>query len=182
MAVAAQLLQLKEMIALKEGRLHRERLPSSTLSCGLPKAAITEITGTAKIEWVIQFLKENPTLKVFWVETKFSLYPPALYLRGLNTNRFVFAECGAELFLSLRKALRCQVFECVISPSVFSELKKLKALQLLTEKANCSLILLAERASCAWPIQVQFDVHRDQIGLQVFIKKNKGGQEIGEIK
>ncbi|MDR3608642.1 MAG: hypothetical protein P4M08_14865 [Oligoflexia bacterium] len=172
---ADKILELRELIARKEGKLSRERLPSSTLSCGIPKAGITEIAGNFQVEWVISFFRENPALKVFWIERGFSLLPTALYQRGVNPDRFIFAEGGDELFPCIRKALRCQVFECVVAPSVFTEERVLKALQLLSEKADSSLLLLARELKSSWPISLQFEVNRGATpkSFEIMLKKNK---------
>ena len=179
----AKILELRELIAQKEGKLSlRERLPSSTLSCGIPRAAITEIAGSAKIEWILQFLKENALLKVFWVEADFTLFPTGIHQRGLQPSRFVFAEGGDDVFKTLRGALRCQVFECVVAPNAFPEEKMLKALQLLSEKSNASVLLLNESLQASWPITTQFEVHRGPRGrgFEIELKKNKGTSEQAE--
>jgi hypothetical protein len=167
---------LKELIAQKEGRIFRERIPSSSLSCGVPQGAIVEISGHAKVEWLISFFKENPSLKIFWMESHFTLFPPALHQRGICLDHFVFAEVGDDLFPNIRKALRCQVFECIVSPSEYSNEKLLKALQLLTERANAIVFLLADRLQSSWPITLQFEVNRCPFtqNFLVEIKKNKG--------
>lgn len=176
---------LKDLIAQQERQVSRDRFPASTISCGVLRGALTEISGTAKLEWVIQFLKENPTLKVFWLERDFSLFPPALYQRGLDPSRFIFAECKDEVFITLRKALRCQVFECIITPSVFKEEKILKALQLLAERANASVFLLSEELQSSWPISMQFEVHRSIYPneLEIRLHKNKrGNKSMGTVE
>ena len=169
--------ELRQIIAEKEGRVLRGFLPSSTLASGIPKGAISEIAGTARIEWVAQFLSENPRLNVFWAEKVFSLFPTAFYQRGISLNRFIFAECGDELFASVRKALRSQVFQCVVSPLKFPDEKFLKALQLLTERSNCSLLLLSERIEPRWPICLQVRVNQTagESAFEIDIYKNKRG-------
>jgi hypothetical protein len=64
----------------------------------------------------------------------------------------------AEPYSALRRAIQSQLFEVVISPSVFEEDRLLKGLQLLTEKSNCVLFLVAKQLKPAWPIAVQLDV------------------------
>lgn len=179
MSAQVKILELRELIAQKEGRHTRERYPSSTLSCGVPKGAITEITGTAKDEWVVNFLIENPSVKVFWAETKFSLNPVALHQMGLSPSRLIFGDCGDDIFSSVRMALRSQAFECVVSPNVYLEEKMLKALQLLAEKSNASVLLLTEELKSAWPISLQFKVDRGfkGRGFSIELKKNKGTQD-----
>ncbi|MBC7385142.1 MAG: hypothetical protein H7301_03140 [Cryobacterium sp.] len=177
-AEPAKILELREMITQKEGRHTHERFASSTLSCGVPRGALTEVSGSAKTEWLIQFLRENPSLKVFWAEVRFSLLPTALHQRGVDASRLLFAECGDELFSAVRMALRCQVFQCIVSPSIYREEKMLKALQLLAEKSNATVFLLTEELQSAWPIKLQFGVKRGILGkgFEIELKKNKGGE------
>ena len=167
---------LKGLIAEKEGRMSRDRLPSSSLVCGVPRGALVEVAGHARVEWVVSFLKENPTLKILWIENSFTLFPPALHQRGVDLDHFVFAEVGPDLFSCVRKALRSQVFECIISPSRYSEERIMKALQLLAEKANSTVILLSEDLQSSWPISLQFEVSscRSSKNFLIHLKKNKG--------
>ncbi|RYZ63991.1 MAG: hypothetical protein EOP09_16695, partial [Proteobacteria bacterium] len=113
---SAAILELRDLIAQKEGRHARERLPSRSLTVGIPRGAIVELSGTAKIEWVLEFLKDNPSLKVFWAESQFTLLPTAIHQRGVDPSRILFADCGEDLFPAIRMALRSQVFECMIAP------------------------------------------------------------------
>lgn len=166
------------MIAQKETKLSEERFVSSSLWCGIPKGAITEIIGTAKIEWILSFLRENPDIKVLWIEEKFLLNPPSIYQRGIDLNRFLFVECGPELYETVRKALQFQVFGCIILPSAFSDLRILKAVQLLSERSHSSVILLADKLQSSWPISVQFEVHWSNgwNNFNIKIHKNKRGK------
>ncbi len=158
--------------------LLRYRLSSSSLSCGIPMGAITEISGSAKLEWLMQFLLEHQELRVFWIEQQFLLNPQALLQRGLTPDRFIFAECFQDLFACCRKALQSQMFQCIVAPHVFDDPSSLKALQLFSEKFNVMLVLLAEHSSRqAWPLTLQFAVNRlgASEGLAIDLQKNKGG-------
>jgi hypothetical protein len=156
-------LSREELIAIVERTqktLSRERLPSSSYAAGLPRAALTELTGTAKVEWLIGFFNENPTLKILWLEENFTLLPTSLLQLGVSPNRIVYVEAKKELVKHLRKALKCQVFDCLVAPSIFEEERVLKALQLLSERANAATILLAKEHRKAWPISVQLEIDR----------------------
>lgn len=176
--------ELRQLIAEKEGRILRGLWPSSSLACGVPKSAISEISGTAKIEWLAQFFRENPTLIVFWAEEKYNLLPTAFSQRGISLNRFIFADCGKELFVTLRKALRSHVFNCVVAPNQFEEERPLKALQLLTERCHSSLILLTEEIKPKWPVCLQVEIDHapsaaaDDAHFLIRIVKNKRSHSI----
>lgn len=171
----ATLHELKAFIAQKENHLLRQGYSCSSLPFLIPQGALVEIAGTSKVEWLISFLGENPSLKTFWTEPEFSLLPTALYQRGLNMDQMLFVEAGSQVFSVVRKVLRSQVFPCVVTPSIFQDEKTLKALQLLAEKSNATVFLLAQALSSAWPISLQFEVHRSlsHPGFEIFLKRNK---------
>ena len=106
---------LREKIGAIQGHSERGVHPCSTFEPGIPQGALVELIGHQKLEWLCSFFKENPTLNVFWAEPVFTLLPTALQQRGVNLERFLFAETGTEksdsLFKPVRQALRAQVFE-----------------------------------------------------------------------
>lgn len=160
------------------GHSTRERIASSLLSEGIPRGALIEVCGPSRVEWCLAFLREHPELKVCWIEEKFTLLPTALKQRGCNLEHFLFVEAGEELFKPLRKAIRSQVFDVLVAPSAFDDDRALKALQLLTEKANASLFLLGSKPRTAWQISVQLDCKRAPVGAvpeaQVLKYKTRG--------
>jgi hypothetical protein len=155
----------------KTQKVTRERLPSSTYENGIPRSAITEICGSAKVEWLVHFFSDNPSLKILWVEQNFTLLPTSFLQLGLNPNRVIYVEAKKDPVKLLRKALKFQIFDCIVAPSVFEEERVLKALQLLSEKANAATLLLGETPRKAWPIALQLEIHR---------KANKTGNKFGK--
>lgn len=151
---------LREKIGAIQGHLKRGTLSHSAFAAGIPQGALVELVGHQKLEWLCLFFKENPELKVFWAEPQFTLLPTALQQRGVNLDHFLFAETGDQLFKPVRLALRAQVFECIVVPSLFEEEKTLKALQLLSEKANSTVFLLGQEPQSSWPISVQLKISR----------------------
>ena len=155
-------LSREELIRIIEEtqKVSRERLPSSTYENGIPRSAITELCGHAKVEWLLHFFRDNPELKILWVEQNFTLLPTSFLQRGLNPNRILYVEAKKDSIKVLRKALKFQIFDCIVAPSVFAEERTLKALQLLSEKANTATILLANEARKSWPISLQLQINR----------------------
>jgi hypothetical protein len=185
---------LREKINALSGTHSRDVYPSSRLSLGVPQGALIELAGPQKLEWLCEFFKENSSLNVFWAEPTFTLLPTALQQRGVNLDHFLFAETGAcsngqadeALFKPIRKALRGQVFECIVAPSLFEEEKTLKALQLLSEKANATMFLLSPSSShssprsAPWPISVQLKISRgpsteNPFAIEILKYKTRGG-------
>lgn len=168
-----QLAALREQIGAILSHSTPERLASSLLPEGIPRGSLVELTGHARVEWCLAFLREHPELKVCWIEERFTLLPTAIQQRGCNLEHFLFVEAGPELFKPLRKSIRSQVFDVLVAPSVFEDDRALKALQLLTEKANTALFLLAAKPATAWQISVQLECQHGENGVKTKILKYK---------
>lgn len=142
----------------------------------IPKGAVVEILGNKKYEWFIQFLIHNPEIKTFWAEKEQQVLPTALQQRGLNLDQITFGIFGEDSYLSLRKVIQSQVFDVIISPNLFKELKVLRAFQLMTEKSNNTLFLVGQKApSTAWPISLQLEISQKGQGIEVEILKQRYG-------
>src|SRR3954469_21692769 len=99
------LIEIREKLhTLGCGLEQRDFLNSQTVPGGVPRGVICEITGTARTEWVITLLNENPELMTFWVEEKLSILPTAIHQRGVDLSRILLAEAEDKLFQALRKA------------------------------------------------------------------------------
>ncbi len=154
---------------------YRDQLTENP-SVAIPKGAVVEILGNKKYEWFIQFLIQNPEIKTFWAEKEQQVLPTALQQRGLNLDRITFGIFGEDSYLSLRKVIQSQVFDVIISPNLFQELKLLRAFQLMTEKSNNTLFLVGQKtASTAWPISLQLDISKKGKGIDVEILKQRYG-------
>src|SRR5689334_19570108 len=109
MAVSSRpsLIELREKLGHSEGKVEcREFLKCQTIPGGVPRGVICEITGTARTEWVLSILHENPEVVTFWVEDKLSIFPTAIHQRGINLSQILMAEAADRVFQTLRKALR----------------------------------------------------------------------------
>lgn len=150
------------MIGAVDVTLPREAWPAPGLPDGVPKGAVVEILGPQKFEWLIQFLKEHPELKVFWAEKTQQVLPTALSQRGLDLRQISFGILGDDCFVSLRKIIQSQVYEIILAPNLFKDLKMFRAFQLLTEKANNTLFLVGQKTPCtAWPISLQLQISKN---------------------
>jgi hypothetical protein len=139
----------------------RERYPFSSAPLGIPRGALTEITGHGKTEVMIRFLSENPRLRVAWIEDEMSVYPCAILQRGVRLDRVLFVEAGRDLFWAVSQCLRSGLFECVVlSYQRNLDEKTYRRLQLEVEKADIGLFLLPEMPQKAWPISMKLQVER----------------------
>ncbi len=175
---SASILSLREKIGDLLGRRTKDRIQVSTLPDGIPKGTIVEVTGPARVEWVLHFLSENRDLGVAWVEEKFESLPTAFEQRGVNLEKLFFVEAGENTLRAVRTSLRGKAFPCIVAPNLFQkDEKKLKALRLLAEKANSVLILLSKKPHASWTIAFQLEaLRREKDGsFRLRVLKDKGG-------
>ena len=137
----------------------REFLICDSIPGGVPRGVICEVVGSARTEWTLNLLKQNPSLNTFWAEEQLTLLPTAVQQRGVELSRILMAEAGDQLFQSLRKALRSHLFDCVVLPGAIHEVKMLKALQLFARESNSAVIFLSKNAKQAWAIPFQVSVN-----------------------
>jgi len=165
-ASAVSLESLRSLIKSVEKPARRERFPFSSVAPGIPRGAIIEIAGAGKTEVIIQFLAENPTLRVAWVEDHMTVYPCAIVQRRVALHRLLFIEARREVIWALLQVLRSGLFECVVvsSKEKFNE-NSLRRLQLEAEKAHVGFFLLSEKQSNAWPIAMKLKVDRQRLNL-----------------
>jgi hypothetical protein len=141
-------------------------LPFSLLPLGLPRGALTELSGPdggGKTEAAIRALAENPEVRAAWVEESLTVYPCAFPALGVPMERVLFAEPGRELLWTVHQLLRSRLFGIVVAApgEALTELE-LRRLQLSAERSRSSLILLREHPTLRrnWPIRVQAEIRR----------------------
>jgi hypothetical protein len=173
--MSAQLEKIKNLRMLMSeitGPVQKEFFRADGVPGGIPRGALVELCGSRKTEWVIQFLCANESVQAFWLEKEQSILPTAIQQRGVNLERLTFGVVE-ELYPAVRRVIQSQLFEAVVVPSVFDELRVLKALQLLAEKANTTVFLLAKKPQAAFPISVQLDVKGKGSNLDIAVLKHK---------
>lgn len=152
---------LKHLLA---DRTEKEVLPFSLLPCGITRGAITEISGTGKTEFVLHFLKENPELKIAWIEKSFSAYPFAFLQKEIDLKRILFIDGQKDLDWCVYQALRSQAFQSVVVYCENLSLKSLRRIQLHSEKSLASTIWLTDEPKSAWPVSLRLHVERGDKG------------------
>ena len=159
--------RLRAILGTSQPPVSREGFAFSLLKPGIPRGAITEISGSpgsGKSEVVLKFLAEtSPSLRVAWIEEDFTIYPCALPPAGVDLSRVLFSHAGSRASWSTHQILRSQLFGVVVLNAFIREEVELRRLQLAAEKSQTSLILLSETPRLAgnWPIQLQIRVARD---------------------
>lgn len=161
MGASEKIHQLKLILGDQFTLAPKESWKAPHVASGVPKGALVELIGTAKVEWLLTFLQAHPEAQVFWYEKKQKILPTAFVQRGVALERVTFALLEKDLMTSLRRVIQSQIFDVIVGPNEFHEIKTYKALQLLSEKANSTFFLLGgERPSQAWPISMQLQIQR----------------------
>ncbi len=156
----SKLSEIREKLAQFQGNLQPvEFLLCDTVPGGIPRGVICEVTGTARTEWLLRFLKQNPSLSTFWAETALTILPTAIQQRGIELDRILIAETGEKLFQTLRKALKSKLFDCVVLPGTIEETKIIKALQLFARESNACVFFLSRTVKNAWAIPFQLEAN-----------------------
>ena len=101
----------------KTTRSEKEKYEFSLCPGGLPRGVLIELAGFGKTEVLIQFLKENPKLRVAWIEESLTIYPSAVAQRSVALSRVLFIEAHAEIFWATYQVLRSNLFDCVVLSS-----------------------------------------------------------------
>jgi len=145
--------------------------PFSWLAGGLPKVGLIGIhgsLGSGKTQAVIQFLNENPDLKVAWIESSFTLYPNALSLYGMSLNQALFLHCGSlssSVFWSATQVLMSQLFQiAILYHPLFAEIE-LRRLQILARQTQTLILILqdsdSKRSQVHWPFLLELETRRN---------------------
>lgn len=159
---------LRELQSLVSPR-RREIYAFSDYAKGIPRGAITEISGahgSGKTELALRFIAENPKAHVAWVEDQFTAYPCAFAQHGVELGRVLFAEAGDQALWTTLQMLRSGIFGIIVlSLSKQLEQIELRRLQLASEQAHTSLVLLTETPTLqgAWPIALQLEVNQRRL-------------------
>jgi len=168
---------LDELRSLLHTKIRKEAVGFSLLPSGIPKGAITSISGVGKTEFVLQLLSEQPDLKVAWIEDSFSIFPFGFVQRKIKLDRILFVDAGKDLFWATLEALRSQTFTVVVFYGETSDLSLLRRVQLETEKSNAMTLWLSPEPPALWPVSLQLQVQKRRNGLinslEVQILKSK---------
>lgn len=138
----------------------------SKIAGGIPRSGITEFcgpSGSGKTELLLQALAENPESRIAWIESPSTIHPRSFLQHGVALERVLFCNPGSELSWCAQQVLRSGIFEfVVIVPKVPLAPTVLRRIQLATEQARSSTILLSEKptAAGAWTIRLQFQAGR----------------------
>jgi hypothetical protein len=161
-----------EMSALQELRVRigaiekfsrEQALPYSLLSQGMPKGVLVEMTGAGKTESAVRFLAENPELGAAWIESSFSLYPPAVAQRQRSLENTFFVEAGKDSAWAASTILRSRLFPVVVYKAPYRDERELRRFQLLAERSRATMLLLGAKPLASWPIALSLEVRERKL-------------------
>lgn len=178
--------KLREILGHFRPPFSQETFSFSLERDGIPRGAITEISGSpgsGKSEAVLKFIAElPPSLRVAWVEEDFTVYPCALPQAGVDLSRVLFSWAGDQACWSAHQVLRSQLFPVVVLMAKIEESIELRRLQLIAEKSGSSLILLSDepRLRDHWPIRLQLRASRDPLTRRCRLERVRRTGSAGE--
>jgi hypothetical protein len=167
-------LSLNELRSLLSLHSQREFLPLNCFqAAGIPKGAITEISGFGKTDFVAQIMQEHKGVRIAWVEENFSIFPFAFWQRDLDLHRILFIESGKQTEWVILQILKAQIFKIVVFYVENFELTALRRIQLASEKANVVSLWLTDKPHSLWPVSLQLQIVRNQYGTAPIILKQR---------
>lgn len=153
-------LRFQELRAQVHAHYQKQTLSCSLVGQGIPRGAITEITGVGKTELAVRLIAEHPALRVAWIEEKLSIFPFALLQRGIGLDRVLFVDAGPDLAWSVLQVLKAQLFPVVVVYAENLDLNTLRRVQLAAETANAATLWLADEPKNLWPVSLQLQSYR----------------------
>lgn len=169
MKEAYSLEQLRSLMRVTE----KESVACPGLELGLPKGAITEISGAGKTEFVIQFLASHRHLRVAWIEEALSVFPFGFLQRDIDLEKVLFIEAGQSLVWSALQALKAQVFPVLVLYAEDIDLRNLRRIQVLSERSGAVVIWLTPKVHSHWPTHLRLQTHKTPEGVEAHILKQR---------
>lgn len=166
-------LKFLELKSLVESKTKKEAWCFSKFPTGIPKGAITEICGQGKTEFILQFLAEQPTLNVAWIEENFSIFPFGVSQRKIRLQRILFVDAREELEWVTLQVLRAQVFPLVILYGEDFDSQALRRIQLAAEKSDAAAIWLSPEPHDHFAISLQVQLQKTSEGFSAEIIRKK---------
>lgn len=156
----AVILSLKEKLkAFSPGREE-----SLFRSGEVPVGALSQVTGSKRMSWIVDRLASRSDLSVAWVEKTLSIFPPALAQKQVDLSSVLFVEVGdaiADWEWALLQLLDSQLFQVVVATGTHEAaspamLRTLRRFQVAAEKSRTAAVFLSETPWTAWPIRFRY--------------------------
>lgn len=160
---------------------------------GIPRGALTEVSGSGKTEWISRFLANHSQLWTAWVDADLSVFPVGLAQRQVNLERLLFvnaAEAGqrvqesgtgpgvapeTELEWCVLQLLASRLFPIVILSGErlgpFSD-RGLRRIEVAARQARAAVMMVSQTPSeVAWPFALRLKL---EMGRLKVLKSRRG--------
>lgn len=173
--VKPSLAELRQLIGATQWT-DRPRQSFSLYPEGFFTGSFIELTGPQRTEFTALFLKENPQMKVAWIEETISINPYALKQKGVDVDAILFIEGKKDITWSLSQVLSSGCFQIVVAENFRFAEKDLRRFQLLSEKTLNHFFLLSPQSSSSWVphLQLQITKSDNQWDIQTLRKRGMG--------
>ena len=161
------------------GKSNRHFLEAPGLAGGISKGITAELLGNATTEWLLKLFNVHRDAFIFWCEKSLPINPTAIHQRGIALERIKFLQTTGDLQQALRMVLESGLYPFVVAPNRFTEIKIFQRFQLLTEKSESILFLMAEKNfSSAWPISLQLEINYLDGEFEIHTRRQKHASAI----
>lgn len=152
----------------------RPRHSFSLFPAGFLPGSLIELTGPRRTEFTALFLKENPQLKVAWVEETITINPYALKQKGVSLDNFFFVEGKKDTVWCLNQILGSGCFQVVVAENTHWNEKDLRRFQLLSEKSQNHFFMLSDKSSVSWVPHLQLHIGTNEYGWDIQTLRKRG--------
>jgi len=150
-------------------------VPESELA--LPRGALVELLGVGSLEWLFRLFRTHSETRIAWIESKLSLFPPAIAQRGVPLSRMLFLETVRERNWALSQALRSKLFHFAVTPVDLIPVRGtdvfLRKLQIQAERSGTTLFFLSDTNTPSFGISHRIRIDREG-GRPEFLKRKRG--------
>jgi hypothetical protein len=110
----------------------------------IPQGSVVEVFGNARFEFMIKFFCEQRDLTVAWVESQWTLFPPAVAQRNVDVTRWLLVEAGEKALWAVEELLTSHFFTAILVPDLQLTLPLWRRLQLECQRSGTTLFILSE--------------------------------------
>lgn len=124
--------------------------------------------GSGKLSHAVECLaRKSPPRRLAWIESKRTLYPPALAQAGLALDHLMIIEAGGETLWATIEILRSHLFDAVFTQGYFAQIAQWRRLQLEAERARIPVFVFNEtpQTQARWTLRLQITLQRDAQGV-----------------
>jgi len=157
-------------------------LPGSHPPIPVHAGQMVEILGEGRWGYGVRLLKERPECHAVWMNPgALPLFPIALAQEGVGLSRILFLESvpPGESLEILLEVLRSKLFEWVLMDQALlprgRQDVQIRKVQLVAEECGSGIVLLSERETPSFGVQVRVEVDSAYESSEVRVAKVKGG-------